>query len=381
MAESIKGPAPKKRGRPSKAEIEQRKANERSAQAAIDSKEKGKAAPASNGDPAETAPAFGHNRANEGLFLRHVQVMRAQDAKIEEAKALVKVARGQLKDLRNLAKADGIVLRELDEALEELETERVDLLARQERLQLYREWLGLPTLRSADKVEVEKDPAARWSHMGNVAGRLGKNREIPDSCPPEHVQDWLHGWDKGQEALMRESPLTRDAFKDTAGSAAAAPETPPPGAPVVQAPERDPAPGGLVAFAEHHFETGTSLDDCNFKTLLEEHRPKWTAADNVIVVIGGKKRVLKEPGYEDTGEADVDISEPEDAGDVALEILEADVDQRLGDGAVTVEDLAEVEPEIAAQVEADHGEGAGLTEEGEVPIEADDAASDGEEFA
>lgn len=357
MAANIKdtGVTPKKRGRPSKEEIAARNAREREAQGEIDAKEGvAAAAPKSNAKPPEekSAPAFGHNRATEGLFLRHVQTLRAHDVKITESKLATKALVGQKKDLRNLAKADGIVLGELDQAIDELETERVDLLASQERLELYRQWLGLPTLATAASAKQEKNPAQRWNKLGNVAGRLGENRAIPDACPPEHGQDWLHGYDAGQLALMKESPLTRSAFdkdgnlKPSPGSAAAA-DPNPEGAPAVTAPEPE---STMLVLKEEDFAPGTALADCNLATLEPSLKPKWEAATDVVVVIGGKKRVLKEEGYEDDGQPGTDLSEEEPA-DPALAAI------------------AEAEPEIVDQVLAD---ASGLTEEGEIPIEDDD---------
>lgn len=347
MAQSIKGPTAgtaKKRGRPNKAEAAARAQREQDAQRQIDAnggnlpadmKEGAAAAPAAEkpkpgkahtGPPAakpkgDSAPAFGANRATEGMFLRHIQKLRQKGEEIEIAKGVVKLKRGELKDLRNLAKADGIVLGELDEALEALETERVDLLAREERRVLYFEWLGLPTLRSADSAKIERTPAKRWAAMGEIDGRLGKPRVVPDTCDGSNVQDYLHGWDKGQRALMSESDLTGDGFKDgadphaegvaarDAAGAGAAPDTPPDGAPAVEEAAAAPA---LFILNAAHFEAGTALEDCNRKTLLEDHVAQWDASERVVVVLGSQKRVLKEPDYEDTGEPDAPISDPEE---------------------------------------------------------------------
>lgn len=337
MAESIKGPKaakPKtpsaKRGRPSKAELAARQANEAAGQASAD------AGGSPLAKPADTAPAFGHNRATEGLFLRHLQTHNGLTANIEELKLRVKEARGKLKDHRTLMKSDGIVLREFDDTLEALETERVDLLAKEERRVLYFEWLGLPTLRSADTVKIEKTPAARWYNLGNIDGRLGKERKIPDGCPPEHGQDWLKGWEHGQAALMADLPITSGKGKgkpDTAGTAGAAAAEVPAGAPVVE-PAAEPSPEALLVLKEEDFLTGTELDDCNRSTLIEARLEAWTESDRIVVVIGAKKRVLKEPGYEDTGGEEVEISADDDAEPELLALVEGEGTGAADDTAV-----------------------------------------------
>lgn len=277
------------------------------------SKNKGKAnhttEPAAGAAPAETAPAFGHNRADESLFLRHVQAIRTQEGQIEKAKALLKTERGKMKDIRTLAKSEGIVLRELDEALEALETEHVDLLAREQRRRLYFQWLGLP-LEQQTKA-FSRDEAGHWHKQGEIAGRIGQDRSVPDGVPPDRVQDWLKGWEAGQEVLMRASPLTAAAFKKP-GEGQAAPEGAGQSGEEAKA---APVPGGILALKEEHFKAGTELEDAAKATLLEDHVEAWEAAERVVAVFAGKRRILKEPGFEDTGEPDSETSDVEPVTD------------------------------------------------------------------
>lgn len=337
MAESIKpADAPKKRGRPSKSEIADRKRREAQAQAEIDAREaaggnaaaKPAAAPKSTLKAELKASAFGHNQITTPAFLKHVRGHRQIEDEIAAAQLAVKAARGKKKDYRNHMKGDGIVLQEFDQAIEALNLERVDLLAQEERRVTYFEMLGLPTLRSAESAKIEKDPAQKWWRIGNIDGRLGEPRAAPEGCPPEHVQDYLHGYDKGADAAKAEEeggPVDEGA--PAPGSAEAAPEAPPEGAPEAPAaeplPEKNPV---VLILREEHFAAGTALDDANLKTLLAEHADQWRAAERVVVVMGvdgiQKKRILKEPAegndpaYEDTGEAEVELSEAEDAGEV-----------------------------------------------------------------
>lgn len=253
-------------------------------------------------DDAVRAPSFGANEPDCSVFLKHVQILRAHAEKEASAKLTVKNLNKQKKDLRQAAKQEGIVLGELDRALKDADTEQVDLEARERRYMLYMEWLGKPinyqaelslTVDDGDEAE-----AKRWHRRGDQDGRAGRERKAPEGCPPDRVQDYLHGYDHGQQLLMRSSPLTRSAFDlDMAEQPAAA------------APEDDKKK--VFVLHEGHFAAGTTLEDANLKTLLPEHRERFEANNLVIAVFAGKKRILKEPGYEDNGEEDCEVTEPE----------------------------------------------------------------------
>ena len=308
---------------------------------------------------AETAPAFGHNRADESLFLRHVRDIRAQQAVIGGVKATLKAENGKLKDIRTLAKSEGIVLRELDEAIEALETEHVDLIAREQRKRLYFQWLGLPIEQQTQAFN--RDEAGYWYNRGSVAGRLGEDRKVPEGVPPDRVQDWLKGWEAGQEALMRESPLTRDGFAKPGEHAGA---TPAPGN--AEASDAPRAAGGIFILKEDHFATDTGLEDASKATLLRDHLEAWEAAERVVAVFQGKRRILKEPGFEDTGEPNSETSDAEPLPDAENPVADL------------VEDAAE---DATAQAEGD-GEGEGEAEAepaaDEAGVPADGAVVDAE---
>lgn len=256
-----------------------------------------------------TAPGFGHNAPDAGVFLRHVQAIRRQAEKVEEAKLATKNERGKLKDVRKLAQADGLVMRELDDALEALQVEHVDLIAREQRRRLYHEWLGIPLVEqgSLDLHAKEGDTALdakRWFKRGDTDGRLGRVREVPQGCPPEHIPDWLRGHDAGQEILMRGLPLTKDGFADQAASKAPTPE-----------PDTK---GKILILQEGHFVAGTELDQANLKTLLGEHHDAFMASDRVVALFGTRRRILREPDpegadgfYTDSGEDDVPVTDIE----------------------------------------------------------------------
>lgn len=258
--------------------------------------------------PPITAPSFGANEPDVGVFLKHVNLIRRKDEEVEGAKLVLKNFKKQMKDLRNQAKAEGIVLGELDQALEDVETETVDLVARQRRYNLYLEWLGKPLnfqpeLPGTQPTDTERDQMT-WFGRGDQAGRLGKPRDLPDGIPGAFVQDFLKGWDHGQDLLMRSSPLTDRAFKPKGGVQAAAQDN-----------------GKILQLGPEHFQSGIDLDEANLSTLLDGHKEAFWNAEIVTVVFGGLKRIVKEPGYIDDGKPETDFTEAMPA-DVKLAVEE-----------------------------------------------------------
>jgi hypothetical protein len=253
----------------------------------------------------ERAPSFGHNEPDVGVFLQEVGKVRRQIDVIDAAKLVVKTEMGVLKDIRTGAREKGIVLREMDEAIAALDTENVDLIAREKRRRLYMTWLGIDLgeqgqfdLKPADGLSDAERDATRWFKRGDTDGRLGKPRNAPEGCPPENLQDYLKGHEAGQTLLMQSAPLTAGAFKPAA-------ETP-----------KASEDGKILILKEEHFAPGTKLEDCNLKTLLPEHADAVHRADRVIALYGAHKRIIKEPEedgttYLDTGDDDVPVSEPE----------------------------------------------------------------------
>lgn len=346
MAAPVTGEKPKgKRGRPSKAEKAAREAA-----AAAGARTPSPPPPGDNGPPAEakrsTAPGLGHAEPDELIFLKHVALTNRAQEEVDKAKEVVKAARGKLRDARQLAKAEGIVLKELDDALEDAKTERVDLVAKEERRRLYRQWLGLPLVQGdlfeqdGRLPEIEQSKQ-RWRAMGETDGRLGRERAAPEGCPHHAEGDYLAGWDTGQELLARALNLTKDAFDEagelkpssadtaatsagsvatsassagsSASEASAGTSSAEASADDAPAPASEPIAGEVLILGEKDFEeTVTDLDDANRKTLtFASMRVRFDAAERVVAVFGDKRRILKEPGYVDTGEPDVEISEAE----------------------------------------------------------------------
>lgn len=317
---------------------------------------------AKSGSAAETAPGLGHNQPTEGVFLAWVQRLRRHDEEVAKAAAALKVQRAIRKDLRKEAGSAGLVMGQLDEALEDLDKENADLAGAEERRRLYRQWLGLPVGGQTEaKLVHVSDPGYQrqlWLDRANRAGRLGEDAPI-DGCPPELIPDVQAAWAEGQTALMEGSKLLGAGFTGPdrpaatvedvkaakkADEAAGDPwpsKSGPLENPVSEAapaPETAAVPqGGALVLDGAAFPNIVDIDDCNLLALAESKREAWALADTVVVIMGGKKRVLKEEGYEDTGEPDVPLSEVEEVAEAHPEPAESA--------------QAEAAPEPAAQAE------------------------------
>lgn len=406
MAENVKTPSigdqlKRKRGRPSKAEAEARAAAKIKAdQMVAAAGNTPKAAP----DPApekpaatrppedQRAPGLGHNAPDENLFLKHVHsITQFKEGPLAEAKAKVKELSGKLKDLRQLAKADGLVLKELDDAVEDARTERVDLAAKEERRRLYRLWLGLPTSTSDLAEEDAAIPSLareqlRWEAMGNTAGRLGRDRGAPDDCPANMESHYDKGWTKGQAALLKASPLTAGAFdangdlkgpSPAAMAAAASATAAATGVENGEADRESAAPAQAAAESQAtavlilgptDFDTA-ELDEANRATLVSDAlRGRFDNAERVVAVFGGKRRIIKEPGYVDDGGHETELSEAEPA---KPEEVAAVHDRPLADVGDDAQDETQAEDPAAEDDDAPI--------DGEKPIE-DDAGDPSEKF-
>ncbi len=247
----------------------------------------------------------GHPELTPGIFLRWVQRLNQHEDKGDALKLQLKAWRTERKLLRKEANGDGIVLGQMDEALDDIKTESVDILAREDRRRDYHAWLGIPFEHPQEMKDLT-DPdreAARWKRRGDQDGRLGKVREVPDGCPPECIAPYLSGHDEGTQVLMQRLPLTREGFDKDGAVKTTAP-----------APTGD---GGILILNEGHFAAGTALEDANLKTLLAEHHEAFMAADRVVALYGTRRRVLKEDDYLDDGEPDTDLTESEAVEDAA----------------------------------------------------------------
>ena len=293
---------------------------------------------------AATAPGFGHNAPDASVFLRHVTALRRQDEAIAAKKLELKTENRKRKDLRKEAQADGLVMRQLDEALEALDSqlEPAELIAREQRRRLYFEWLNLP-LGTQGELDLEQKATdteremTRWYKRGDTDGRLDRPRANPDGCPPECLPEYLRGHDAGTMMRMANTPITAGAFdkdgklktqadfKEQVAQAAAevaeGAKMPPE---VLEEKFEVIVETGIemtmLTLDESAFQSEIKgdLDLANLKTLHPSQVDAFNAADIVVAVFGRARRILKEENYVDTGEDDVDLTPIEVEGETEV---------------------------------------------------------------
>lgn len=132
------------------------------------------------------------------LFMSHYRNIAAQEAKVtEQKKALSKP--------RKLAKADGIVLRDMDFALRCAEVDDDTIIPDELKRQLdIAEWFGLPIGSQRDLFQIQETAEQAATKAGEVAGLKGEDGTSPHANGSQEDQWWLNGWERGQKT-MREN--------------------------------------------------------------------------------------------------------------------------------------------------------------------------------
>lgn len=203
--------------------------------------------PAPRGPGSNPIPNGPTREEREALYLRHFNAIEAQEAVVEQAKAVFDGAKKNLNALRKTAQGDGIKLGVFDRARElarlpKHEAVEEILLARD-----YQEWLGLGFL---GEQGLDATPAAAMDELqaeaeGYLAGLRAELRKPPQDLGQQWHQAWMAGYDRGQErnvwALNPEKePRRAQPAPEPAAAASAPAETE--DAPSEAASQPDPAP-------------------------------------------------------------------------------------------------------------------------------------------
>jgi ribosome modulation factor len=164
-------------------------------------------------------PTSGHNSGEltpaeaKALKFHHYAAISAQKAKVEEQQA-------EYKRLRKLAKADTIVLSDIDFMMKCAEIDDPSILTdRAKREVEIMQWFALPVQFQPDLFgQDNREPAVdRASREGEAAGFAAKAAEPPYDLASEQGQAWMAGWHKAQEQARADllSAMTkRNAVKD-----------------------------------------------------------------------------------------------------------------------------------------------------------------------
>lgn len=163
--------------------------------------------------PETPAPETGHNSAGSELTPAESRALHYHHFNaIEKQKAIVKAAQDDLKKLRKTAKADGLVMADLDfmarcAALEDPSIAPAEILRRAE----IASWFALPVNFQPDMFTDRMPLDERAYEEGIAAGLQGKDPTAPYDQTSGTGQKWLQGWHEGQRQMRDEleSAMTR----------------------------------------------------------------------------------------------------------------------------------------------------------------------------
>lgn len=150
------------------------------------------------------APETGHNSGEltpseaRALHMHHFRLIDAQ-------KTIVKAAQDDLKKLRKTAKADGLVMADLDfmarcAALEDPTIAPAEILRRAE----IASWFALPVNFQPDMFTDRMPIDERAYEEGIAAGLQGKDPVAPYDATSNPGQRFLAGWHEGQRQMRDE---------------------------------------------------------------------------------------------------------------------------------------------------------------------------------
>ena len=167
--------------------------------------------PVPKGEPEPEKPPVDDNvramteqEEREASFLRHMAALRRQRDIVDEAKGALKAVKKIETRMRNEAKADGWMLKLIDEIMDDESKSRVDLAAENKARNFMREIVGLPIGGQADLFErmpEEARDAETWGADGYRAGARGLPAKPPTEMPARFMQDWMKRWTAGKERL------------------------------------------------------------------------------------------------------------------------------------------------------------------------------------
>lgn len=146
---------------------------------------------------------IGHNKLTQAQFHAHVAAISRAEAKAKEAKAALNKARKR-------AKADGILLKDLDRALTLAELTREEQREQMTAQAQYLRWLNapigsqLPLFQDEggeDDLGLPEDGEAadRAYGQGFLAGISGRPEDNPHDASHEVGMKWLEGYREGRE--------------------------------------------------------------------------------------------------------------------------------------------------------------------------------------
>lgn len=162
--------------------------------------------------------AQGHNSGDltpgewKALKMHHFRAIQAQKERVEEQQA-------EYKRLRKLAKADQIVLSDIDFMMKCAEVESAEIIPDRLRREMeIASWFALPVAYQADLFGGDsREPGEdRAEREGEAAGFAGKSDEPPYEPNSPMGRKWSKGWRRAQDQMLAdlEAAMTkRNAVK------------------------------------------------------------------------------------------------------------------------------------------------------------------------
>lgn len=149
----------------------------------------------------ETIPPTEGEGANGLTGEAFLSLVRRQIALNAEKEALG----ARVKLFRKEAKLAGVALKKMDAAILMTTWEPAEVRESFETDHKYAQWLELPGHKAMQLDLFDQDPdvqsAEDWESRGFIAATTGRGvvGEPPADCPPDRVQPWMTGWNRGME--------------------------------------------------------------------------------------------------------------------------------------------------------------------------------------
>lgn len=169
--------------------------------------------------PEQPASDVGHNSAGSELTPAEGRALMFHHFRLIEAqKVVVKAAQDDLKKLRKTAKADGLVMADLDfmARCADLEDPTIAPAELRRRAEIA-SWFALPVNFQPDMFTDRMPLDERAYEEGIAAGLQGKDPVAPYDAASNAGQKWLQGWHEGQRQMRDdlEAAMTKkNAAKD-----------------------------------------------------------------------------------------------------------------------------------------------------------------------
>jgi ribosome modulation factor len=140
-----------------------------------------------------------HNALSEE---QHAALVLQACAKIEKLQTAIATATADIRNIRKIAKADGIVPAEINFALFLRKADPDDVVSTARMQDRVAKYLAHPVGTQFGMFEADRTPIAdRAFAEGKVAGLEGKDFKSPHDESTEAGQQWMKGWHGGQAVL------------------------------------------------------------------------------------------------------------------------------------------------------------------------------------